>query len=114
MLFQRAWLVKNFRVLDSNRILSSLCSKDFHPDKEVFLEEEPRYPIPLPKEGEGKVREGTSSSGSSNELRFISETNNRLHLLVKATEEYVIGVKRHLFPGVEGLCGWREDEDLQG
>ncbi|MDI7259859.1 MAG: hypothetical protein QME90_08060, partial [Thermodesulfobacteriota bacterium] len=47
--FQRAWLVRDFKVMDSKTILEKLASKDFIPEKEVFLEEEPPHPDPLPE-----------------------------------------------------------------
>jgi hypothetical protein len=42
----RAWLVRDFKVLDSKTILSRMTSKDFHPDREVLLEEEPKWVNP--------------------------------------------------------------------
>ena len=42
----RAWLVKDFKVMDSGTILSRMTGKDFHPDKDVLLEEEPKWIIP--------------------------------------------------------------------
>ena len=56
--FPRAWLVKDFRVLDAKEILSIMKSKEFHPDREVLLEEEPPHPTPLPqgeRGGRGEV-----------------------------------------------------------
>jgi hypothetical protein len=39
--FPRAWLVKKFRVLENNEVLSRMLTKEFRPDHEVLLEEEP-------------------------------------------------------------------------
>lgn len=39
----RAWLVKDFEVMDSKTILSTITKEDFHPEREVFLEKEPRW-----------------------------------------------------------------------
>ena len=33
----RGWMVKDFKVMDSKAMLSRMTSKDFHPDKEVWL-----------------------------------------------------------------------------
>jgi hypothetical protein len=52
----RAWLVKDFRVMDSKAMLLRMTTKDFRPDKEVLLEEEPKFNFPDPileKGGEG-------------------------------------------------------------
>ena len=38
----RAWLVKDFKVLDSKAILSTMTRKEFDPRKEVLLEENTR------------------------------------------------------------------------
>jgi GTP-binding protein LepA len=37
----RVWLVKDFKVMDSETILSTMKSKEFHPDKEVLHIENP-------------------------------------------------------------------------
>jgi len=42
----RAWLVKDFKVLDSKTILSTMAKKEFKPDREVLLEEEPKWVNP--------------------------------------------------------------------
>jgi hypothetical protein len=52
----RGWLVKDFKVMDSKAMLLRMTSKDFRPDREVLLEEEPKFNPPNPileKGGEG-------------------------------------------------------------
>jgi hypothetical protein len=44
----RAWLVKDYRVLDEKSILAILSGKEFNPRKEVLLEEEPGGNPPRP------------------------------------------------------------------
>ena len=39
----RAWLVKDFKVMDSKAILSRMTSKDFYPEREVLLEEDAEW-----------------------------------------------------------------------
>jgi hypothetical protein len=85
----RGWLVKDFKVMDSKAMLSRMTSKDFRPDREVLLEEEPPHPTPLPKRGEGRERA----------VEFISESNNRLRLLVKAPENTFLVLNDTYFPG---------------
>ncbi len=50
----RAWLVKDFKVLDSKTILSMMIQKEFNPQKEVLLEETPpSLTLPLERKGSG-------------------------------------------------------------
>jgi hypothetical protein len=115
----RAWVVNNFRVLESEEILSILKSKDFRPDKEVLLEETPNNPpspcgvgFPTPR-GEppfskgglgGLVKEGGRSGGhvksphrSPSEMIF--ESNNRLTLRVKTGEDGFLVLSDTYYPG---------------
>ena len=107
--FPRAWLVKDFKISNSNDILSKLKSKDFHPDKEVLLEEEPPHPIPLPPppsrqaKGEGKERG----------VEFISESNNRLRLLVMAKENAFLVLNDTYFPGWKAFVDGKEEKVLR-
>ena len=75
----RGWLVKDFKVMDSEAMLSRLTSNDFHPDREVLFEEEPRFnPPSRPLEGgEERMEKGVG---------FISESNNKLRLHVEAPD----------------------------
>jgi hypothetical protein len=87
--FPRAWLVKNFRMMDDKAILSRMTSKDFRPDKEVLLEEKPSPFFLLPKGGEGREKG----------VEFISESNNRLKLLVRMKEKGLLVLSDTYFPG---------------
>jgi hypothetical protein len=92
----KAWLVKDFRVLDSEAILSTMITKDFQPDREVFLEENPNW------------TDGPSHSALPNKLGFISESNNRLRLLVQATESTLLVLNDTYFPGWKAFVDGQE------
>jgi len=106
--FPRAWLVKDYRVLDSDQILSTITSKDFHPDKKVFLEEEPKWqkegmggkhlPAP-PSFGTGAARQGGPLSGLPEKVEILSETNNKLCLQVKTAESGLLLLSDTYYPG---------------
>ena len=89
----RARFVKDYRVLDSDQILSTITSKDFHPDKKVFLEEEPRWE----KEAMGGLR--GPSSGLPERVEILSETNNKLCLQVKTAESGLLLLSDTYYPG---------------
>jgi hypothetical protein len=91
--FARAWLVKDFRVLDPKVILSTMTQKEFDPRKEVLLEEAPPS-LTLPIEGGGE---------GGGEVEFISESNNRIQLLVKAREDNFLLLSDTYFPGWKAL-----------
>jgi hypothetical protein len=96
----RGWLVRDFKVMDSKAVLSRMTSKDFLPDSEVLLEEEPPHPIrsaghtmrpsPVSLRPEKKRVE---------EVEFIFESNNRVRLLVKAPESTFLVLNDTYFPG---------------
>jgi len=102
---RRAWLVKSFKVLDSKEILSKLKSKDFHPDKEVLLEEDPLWVTPT-----SDLRPPTFFSGLP---EFISETNNRLRLHVKANENSLLVLSDTYFPGWKVFVDGKEEKIYQ-
>jgi hypothetical protein len=83
----RAWLVQDLRVLDSEGILSTVITEGFHPRKEVLLEEYPKWV------------EGSFPYPLSNRVELISETNNRLQILVQATENALLVLSDTYFPG---------------
>jgi hypothetical protein len=88
----RGWLVKDFKVMDPDTMLLRMTSKDFHPDREILLEEEPRFnPPSTPLE---KEEEWTEKGAE-----FISESNNRLKLLVKTQEDALLVLNDTYFPG---------------
>ncbi len=114
--FPRAWLVKNFKVLDANTILLRMLTKEFHPDQEVLLEEEPKWEIgmggrrkPLLQNisGVGKpIVPACGRQGLPDKVEFILEENNKLHLLVRTKENallvlsdtYYTGWKAFVYP----------------
>lgn len=102
---RRAWLVKDFKVLDSKEILSKLRSKDFHPDKEVLLEEEPLWVTPT-----SELQTPDSLSGFP---EFISETNNRIRLHVKANENSFLVLSDTYFPGWKVFVDGKEQKIYQ-
>ena len=110
--FPRAWLVKDFRVLGAKEILLRLKSKEFHPNKEVLLEEEPRWKqefgsllLSLEQNKTGGYRgpplQSIKHVGEPHRglPEFISESNNRLRLRVKASENTFLVLSDTYFPG---------------
>jgi hypothetical protein len=100
----RAWLVRDFKVLDSKTILSRMTSKDFRPDREVLLEEKPKWGgeaiggrrgPPLRKTNDG----GEPLSGLPQKVEIISEKNNRLQLLVNSAEDSLLVLSDTYYPG---------------
>jgi len=91
----RGWLVKDFKVMDSEAVLSRITSKDFNPDKEVLLEEEPRWEEQSLTPARAKESIGLPKSS----VEFISETNNRLLLTVEAQEKAFLVLNDTYFPG---------------
>ena len=100
----RAWLVKDFKVLDSKAILSMMTQKEFDPRRKVLLEEEPKWA----KEEIGGRREpplrrtndvGEPLSGLPLKVEFISETNNRLQLHVETKENSLLVLSGTYYPG---------------
>jgi hypothetical protein len=91
----RGWLVKDFKVMDSKAMLSRMTSKAFHPDKEVLLEEEPKW------EGQSINPALTKESKGLPKIsvEFVSETNNRLLLTAKAQEKTLLVLNDTYFPG---------------
>ena len=84
---ERAWLVKNYRVLAAKEILQPLLSKSFHPDQEVFLEEQPQW--------EGDV----AHAAKPGSVRMLSESNNSLRLRVTVPQNSLLAVSDTYYPG---------------
>jgi hypothetical protein len=97
----RAWLVKDNRVLDEKSILAILSGNGFNPRKEVLLEEEPRVNPPHPHLIRGGKEKGLvkGGEGGGKGVGFISESNNRLQLLVEAKEGRFLVLSDTYFPG---------------
>jgi hypothetical protein len=99
----RGWLVKDFKIMDSKAILSRMTNKDFHPDKEVLLEEAPPS-FTLPRKGGGDaylaLPAGRQTVGRvGGKVEFISETNNMVHLRVRTKENTLLVLSDTYYPG---------------
>lgn len=79
----RAFIVKDFKIMNSKEIIYKLIDKGFKPKDYVFLEEDPQYPV----------------SKSYGEVEFLNETNNRLRLKVKADGNCILFLSDTFFPG---------------
>jgi hypothetical protein len=119
----RAWLVRDFKVMDSKEMLLRMIGKDFRPDREVLLEEGPPHLDPLP-EGEGDRRNplprfvergrGTGDRVRGNgEVEFISESNNRLSLEVEAKEGCILILSDTHYPGWKVFVNGKEEKILR-
>ena len=101
--FPRAWLVKDFRIMDSKAILYTMIDKKFDPRKEVLLEEEPKWEIGMGGHREpplqNKIGVGEPLRGLSNEVEFIVEKNNELHLRVRVKGNALLVLSDTYYPG---------------
>jgi hypothetical protein len=93
----RTWLVKEYKAMDSNAMLSKMMTKDFRPGREVLLEEEPPHPI----HSAGLTAKPFHIKGEAGERRveFISETNNRLVVQATAEENSLLVLSDTYYPG---------------
>ncbi len=90
--FPRAWLAKNFTVLNKKEILSVLAAKAFYPDRNVILEEHPQWDSKsVPAGSAGGPVQGTAA--------IVSETNNQLRLRVTAPENTLLVLSDTYYPG---------------
>jgi len=93
--FPRAWLVKNYRVMESQAILAAVTSREFSPDQEVLLEEEPKW-----EKGPGPTaRLQSRSTLAPHRVEILSERNNRLDIRVNTPEDALLVVSDSYFPG---------------
>jgi hypothetical protein len=97
----RGWLVKDFRVVDDKAMLSRMTSKYFRPDREVLVEEEPLHPIPSVARNDKReiMTQSPRGGGMERGVEFISESNNRLDLQVKAAEDSLLVLSDTYYPG---------------
>jgi hypothetical protein len=109
----RAWLVKDFKVLDSKEILPMMTQKEFDPDREVLLEENPKWEgetigghrgPPLRKTNDG----GEPLSGLPQKVEIISESNNRLRLLVASAKDSLLVLNDTYYPGWKAFVDGEE------
>ncbi len=112
--FPRAWLVKKFNVLDANAILLKMLTKKFHPDQEVLLEEEPNNPPPSPfsKGGERGITIGGRKE-LGNQVKFISESNNRIDLHVRTKENALLVLSDTYYPGWKAFIDEKKAKNIQ-
>lgn len=92
----RAWLVKDFKVMDSGAMLSRMTSRDFRPGGEVLIEEYPKWTnLPVP------VSPFTKGGGgvSGGEVEILSESNNGLTLQVKVAGDNLLVLSDTYYPG---------------
>jgi hypothetical protein len=93
----RAWLVKDYKVMDSIAVLLKMMTKNFRPDREALLEEEP--PHPIRSAGLTAKPSHIKSKGKKRRVEFISETNNRLVLQATAEENSILVLSDTYYPG---------------
>ena len=108
----RAWLVRDFKVMGSKTILEKLASKDFIPEKEVFLEEEPPRLSSLPRFVERGRGERDRVRGIG-EVNIISETNNRLTLKVEVDDKCILLLSDTYYPGWKAFVNGKEEKILR-
>jgi hypothetical protein len=123
----RAWLVGDYKVMDSGTILSKMIGKDFYPDREALLEEEPKW---ITKGGSGGLKEslpGTQNQGGHRgpplrrtndagkplsrfpqKVQILSESNNRLDLQVNAEENSLLVLSDTYYPGWKAFVDGKE------
>ncbi len=102
--FPRAWLVKDYRVMDSKNILSMMTQREFQPDQVAFLEEVPSFLTPVASVGTTAVRARTDlpldeGGKGGGEVEFVSERNNRLQLIARSREDSLLVLSDTYYPG---------------
>lgn len=84
----RARLLRAFKVIDSKEMLSAMTQKNFDPQKEVFLEDDPYLSF---KEQTDQEKVGI--------VKLISESNNRVSINVNAETECLLILSDTYYPG---------------
>ncbi|MGB9715570.1 MAG: YfhO family protein [Thermodesulfovibrionales bacterium] len=111
----RAWLVKDFKIMDSKDILTEIKKKDFNPKKVVFLEKGPNFNTPSPLSPLGKgfnlplspLGKGGIEGGL---VEFLYESNNKLNLLVKSNNDAFLVLNDTYFPGWKVYINGKEEK----
>jgi hypothetical protein len=114
----RALLVKDFKVMDSKAILSTITRKDFNPEMEVFLEEEPKSLMHGATQHFGQTAQlnrhpSKMSHSPRNKVELICEYNNRLLLFVKEPENTILVLNDTYFPGWRVFVDGKEGKIFQ-
>ena len=122
----RAWLVKDFKVMDPQIILWMMTQKEFRPGQEVFLEEEPQWisshAVPFVKGEEDTPCQsghrgpplrrtndvGEPLSGFPQKAQILTESNNRLDLQVKPPEDCLLVLSDTYYPGWKAFVDGKE------
>jgi hypothetical protein len=122
----RAWLVKDFKVMDLQKMLWMMLQKEFRPGQEVFLEEEPKWisshAVPFVKGEEVTPSQsghrgpplrrtndvGEPLSGLPQKAQILTENNNRLDLQVKAPEDCLLVLSDTYYPGWKAFVDGKE------
>ncbi len=119
----RAWLVKDYKVMDPQAMLQTMIQKEFRPGQEVFLEEDPKWTNPpsppltkgakdqvgrrgLPLQRRNDV--GEALSGVPQKVQIKSESNNRLALNVEVSEDNLLVLSDTYYPGWKAFVDGRE------
>jgi len=92
----RARLLSNFKVLKAQAMLKALSAQNFHPDKEVFLEEQPQW-----QAGAGAAQPRAEAAGK---VDILQESNNRLRLRVSAARNALLVVSDTWYPGWKAIA----------
>jgi hypothetical protein len=100
----RAWLVKDFKVMDSKSIFSTITKKHFHPKRKVFLEGKPMFPVQkavhlFSKRTQQNSLPAKMSLSPRNKVELIYESNNRLEFLVQAGKNIILVLNDTFSPG---------------
>lgn len=91
----RAWLVKDFKVMDEKAILSRMTNKNFRPDKEVLVEEAPQGEEQSIHSAQTEVAKRLPKGT----VQVLSEKNNRLSLFVRPSQNSFLVMNDTYFPG---------------
>jgi hypothetical protein len=97
----RGFFVKDFSIMkDPKEILSAMNKKTFDPRKKVFLEEEPKWTA--------VENHSYKDRRLPKNVEFISESNNRLQLFVRAKEKGFFVLSDTYFPGWKVFINGKE------
>ncbi len=101
---RRGWLVKEFKVLDSESILNKIKNQEFNLKEEVLLEKEPM--IYLSPNTSNRL----TSLPIKDKIEWISETNNRIVLSVHTLDDSILFLNDTYFPGWKAFIDGKRDK----